>query len=145
MWPMGLLFQTWILLKKEKIITYPSHTPNPSPPPNRQNFFFGWIWFLYKNIHFAYSLYKKISLILAATHPPKKNFTYASYFGYLFSLTLSMTSYYFEVTVTCISWSRDFEIHHIGHLSKQRAQQIVRGQPFFLNIWILCKIKIHLL
>ena len=31
----------------------------------------------------------------------------ASYFGYLFS-TLSMTSYYLEVTVTYISWPSDF-------------------------------------
>ena len=36
---------------------------------------------------------------------------YASYFGYLFSLTLSMTSYYLEVTMTYIPWSRDFALY----------------------------------
>ena len=43
--------------------------------------------------------------------PTEKYFTYASYFGYLFSLTLSMTSYYLEVTVNYISWSRDFALY----------------------------------
>ena len=43
----------------------------------------------------------------------------ASYFGYLFSLTLSMTSHSLLVTVTYISQSSDFALYlspcHIGH------------------------------
>ena len=40
----------------------------------------------------------------------------ASYFGYLFSLTLSVTSYYLEVTVTYISWSSDFALYFLLYL-----------------------------
>ena len=46
--------------------------------------------------------------------------------------------------MTYISWSRDFalylwqyltERHRIDHLSKQRARQVVRGQPFlFIDV-----------
>ena len=51
-----------------------------------------------------------------------------------------------EVTVTYISWSRDFalylwqylsERHHMGHLSKQQVRQVVRGQPFKSNLFWL--------
>ena len=42
---------------------------------------------------------------------PTLSFKKASYFGYVFNLTLSITSYYLYTTVTYFSWSSDFAFY----------------------------------
>ena len=101
--------QTWILLgKKTLTLAIP---PLPPLPPAR--FFFVRFGFLIKNS--LSGLFVKENFTYPSRHPTphprKKYFTYASYFGYLFSLKLSMTSYYLEVTVVYISWSRYFTLY----------------------------------
>ena len=55
--------------KEKKLLTLA--TPHRIPSQRPEFFFVGFGFFI-KQIHFPYSLYKKISLILAASHPPKK-------------------------------------------------------------------------
>ena len=46
----------------------------------------------------------------------------ASYFGYMFSLTLSRSLYYLKVTVTYISWSSDFALYpRLCHIDKHHT------------------------
>ena len=127
------LFSFWILSDLdsfEKKITYPSHNSTPLPSHSPEFFFVRFRFFLKT----TFRIPDKKSLILAATPlpPTEKVIHLCIIFGYLFSLTLSINSYYLEVAVTYISWSRQYLIkrQHIGHLSKQRARQVVRRQPF---------------
>ena len=63
----------------------------------------------------------------------------ASYFGYLFSLTLSVTSYYLEVTVTYISWSSDFALYFWLYLIDKHHTLGTCSVPYCEWLHIFCR------